>query len=518
MNKELIVRTDSNAVDFALLKDGKLIELHKEEDNQETGNSFNVGDIFLAKIRKPVAGLNAAFVNIGYEKDAFLHYHDLGPNLPSLVKFIKLVSTGKTKDFSLKSFSFEKEINKNGTITDVLSANQSILVQVVKEPISTKGPRISSEISLAGRYVVLIPFSDRVSISQKIEEKEEKDRLKRLVQSIKPKGFGVIIRTVAEGKKVAELDKDLQNLLSKWVAMSKLIPVAHQPSKVLGEVNRASSILRDVFNDSFTGIYVDDEELYYQTKEYLQEFAPEKASIVKHYQSKELPLFEKYHIERQIKTSFGRTVSMNKGAYLVIEHTEALHVIDVNSGNRSNKSQNQEETALEVNMIAASEIARQLRLRDMGGIIVVDFIDMQNTDNRKKLYDYLREEMSDDKAKHKILPPSKFGLIQITRQRVRPEVNIKTEETDPNNSSGEIEAPILIIDKIRTDLESIVQNHKKINLNVHPFVAAYLTKGFPSLRSKWFFEHKKWIKIIPRDAYTFLEYHFFDEKGDEITD
>ncbi len=518
MNKELIIRTDSDAVDFALLKDGKLIELHKEEEKQETGNSFNVGDIFLAKIRKPVAGLNAAFVNVGYEKDAFLHYHDLGPNLPSLMKFIKLVSTGKTKDFSLKNFTFEKEIDKDGAITDILSANQSILVQVVKEPISTKGPRISSELSFAGRYVVLIPFSDKVSISQKIESKEEKDRLKRLVQSIKPKGFGVIIRTVAEGKKVAELDKDLQNLLNKWTAMSKLIPVAHQPSKVLGEVNRASSILRDVFNDSFTGIHIDDEELYYQTKEYLQEIAPEKASIVKHYQSKELPLFEKYHIERQIKTSFGRTVSMSKGAYLIIEHTEALHVIDVNSGNRSNKSQNQEETALEVNMIAASEIARQLRLRDMGGIIVVDFIDMQNTENRKKLYDFLREEMSDDKAKHKILPPSKFGLIQMTRQRVRPEVNIKTEEADPNNSNGEIEAPILIIDKIRTDLESIVQNHKKVILNVHPFVAAYLTKGFPSLRSKWFFEHKKWIKIIPRDAYTYLEYHFFDEKGNEITD
>ncbi len=518
MNKELIIRSNSNAVDFALLKDGKLIELHKEEEKKETGNTFNVGDIFIAKIRKPVAGLNAAFVNVGFEKDAFLHYHDLGPNLPSLMKFIKLVSTGKTKDYSLKNFVFEKEIDKDGAISDVLSANQSILVQVVKEPISTKGPRISSELSLAGRYVVLIPFSDRISISQKIESKEEKERLKRLVQSIKPKGFGVIIRTVAENKKVAELDKDLQNLVNKWVTMSKLIPIAHHPSKVLGEVNKASTILRDVFNDTFTGIYIDDEELYYQTKEYLQEIAPDKASIVKHYQSKEVPLFEKYNIERQIKTSFGRTVSMSKGAYLVIEHTEALHVIDVNSGNRSNKSQNQEETALEVNMIAASEIARQLRLRDMGGIIVVDFIDMQNTENRKKLYDFLREEMSDDKAKHKILPPSKFGLIQITRQRVRPEVNIKTAETDPNNANGEIDAPILIIDKIRTDLESIVQNHKKITLHVHPFVAAYLTKGFPSLRLNWFFEHKKWIKIIPRDAYKYLEYHFLDEKGNKITD
>ncbi|UUC46603.1 Rne/Rng family ribonuclease [Flavobacterium cerinum] len=513
VNKELIIRSSSEAVDFALLKDGKLIELHREEGEK---SGFQVGDIFIAKIRKPVAGLNAAFVNVGFEKDAFLHYHDLGPNLSSLMKFIKLVSAGKIKDFSLKNFPFEPEIDKDGAISDVLSANQSILVQVVKEPISTKGPRISSELSLAGRYVVLVPFSDRISISQKIESKEEKDRLKRLVQSIKPKGFGVIVRTVAEGKKVAELDKDLQNLLDKWTAMCKRIPTAHHPSKILGELNRASSILRDVFNDTFTGIHIDDEDLYYQTKEYLQEIAPAKVSIVKHYQSRELPLFEKYNIERQIKTSFGRTVSMSKGAYLIIEHTEALHVIDVNSGNRSNKAQNQEDTALEVNLIAAAEIARQLRLRDMGGIIVVDFIDMSNPDNRKVLYDFLREEMSDDKAKHKILPPSKFGLIQITRQRVRPEVNIKTREENPNNENGEIEAPILIIDKISADLERIFKDHKKVVLNAHPFVAAYITKGFPSLRSKWFFEHKKWVKVIPRDAYTYLEYHFFDKEGSEI--
>ncbi len=514
MNKELIIRTSSDAVDFALLKDGKLIELHKEEEK----SNFQVGDIFIAKIRKPVAGLNAAFVNVGFEKDAFLHYHDLGPNLASQLKFIKLVSAGKLKDFSLKTFQFEAEIDKDGAIGDVLSANQSILVQVVKEPISTKGPRISSELSLAGRYIVLVPFSDRVSISQKIESREEKERLKRLVQSIKPKGFGVIVRTVAEGKKVAEIDKDLQNLLDKWTAMCKRIPTAHHPSKVLGELNRASSILRDVFNDTFSAILTDDKELYDETKDYLQEIAPGKESIVKLYQSKDVPLFEKYSIERQIKTSFGKTVSMSKGAYLIIEHTEAMHVIDVNSGNRSNKATNQEETALEVNMIAAAEVARQLRLRDMGGIIVVDFIDMQNPDNRKVLYDFLKEEMSDDKAKHKILPPSKFGLVQITRQRVRPEVNIKTKEEDPNNEKGEIDAPILIIEKIASDLERIIKQHKKVRLNVHPFIAAYLTKGFPSIRSKWFFEHKKWVKIIPRDAYTYLEYKFLDENGNSIQD
>ena len=513
MDKELIIRSSPEAVDFALLKDGKLIELHKDED----GNKFAVGDVFIAKIRKAVPGLNAAFVNVGYEKDAFLHYHDLGPQISSLLKFTKRVSTGKLKDFSLKDYPFEKDIDKDGKINNVLKSNQSILVQIVKEPISTKGPRISSELSIAGRYIVLVPFSDRISISQKIENREEKDRLKRLVKSITPPGFGVIVRTVAEGKKVAELDKDLQHLLSRWTTMCKKLHKAHHPTKVLGELNKASSILRDIFNDTFTGIHVDDEELYFQIKDYLQEIAPNKESIVKLYQSK-VPIFEKFGIERQIKTSFGKTVSMAKGAYLVIEHTEALHVIDVNSGNRSNKSNSQEDTALEVNLISATEVARQLRLRDMGGIIVVDFIDLNSAENRKKLYNHLREEMKDDRAKHKILPPSKFGLIQITRQRVRPEMNIKTREVNPNGDNGEeVEAPIVLVQKITHDLEQLFKkDYKKVTLNTHPFIAAFLTKGFPSVRSKWFFEHKKWVKIQPRDAYTYLEYHFYDKNGDLI--
>jgi len=513
MDKELIIRSsNSGDVDFALLKDGKLIELHKDED----GNNFAVGDVFIAKIRKAVPGLNAAFVNVGYDKDAFLHYHDLGPKISSLLKFTKRVSTGKHTDFLLKDFPFEKDIDKHGKINDVIKSNQSMLVQIVKEPISTKGPRISSELSIAGRYIVLVPFSDRISISQKIEDRAEKDRLKRLVQSITPKGFGVIVRTVAEGKKVAELDKDLQNLLGRWTAMCKKLHKAHHPTKVLGELNKASSILRDIFNDSFTGIHVDDEELCIQIKDYVQEIAPKKESIVKLFQSK-VPIFEKFGVERQIKTAFGKTVSMAKGAYLVIEHTEALHVIDVNSGNRSNKSNSQEDTALEVNLISATEIARQLRLRDMGGIIVIDFIDQTRVENRKKLFNHLRDEMKDDRAKHKILPPSKFGLIQITRQRVRPELNIKTREENPNDVNGEIEAPIILVDKITQQLEQLFKkDYKKVTLNTHPFIAAFLTKGFPSIRSKWFFEHKKWVKVLPRDAYTYLEYHFYDKNGELI--
>jgi len=510
MTKELIIRFGASDVDFALLKNGRLVELHKEED----ANGLSVGDIMLAKIHKPIQGLNAAFVNVGYEKDAFLHYHDLGPQLSSLLKFIKEVSSGKIKDYSLKDFKLEPDINKNGAISEVLKAGQPILVQIVKEPISTKGPRISSELSIAGRYLVLVPFSERISISQKIENKAEKERLRRIVQSIKPKGFGVIIRTVAQDKKVADLDRDLQNSYERWIQMCKKIPQGSFPSKILSEMNRTGALLRDMFDNTFTGIHVDNEALYTQIRDYLQEIAPEQVNIVKLYKSS-VPIFEKFHIERQIKTGLGRTVSMTKGAYLVIEHTEALHVIDVNSGNHSNKAENQETTAFEVNLIAATEIARQLRLRDMGGIIVVDFIDMSSGENRQKLFDALREEMKDDRAKHKILPPSKFGLIQITRQRVRPEINIKTKEENPSKQ-GEVDAPIMLIDRITTDLEEIIfqSNYNgRITLNIHPFIAAYLTKGLFSIRLKWFLKYRKWIKILPRDAYSYLEYRFKTNEG-----
>ncbi len=507
---ELIIRSNSSDIDFALLKDGKLVELH----NETLDNNFSVGDIFLAKVKKTLSGLNAAFVNVGSEKDAFLHYHDLGPQLSSLKKYTQQVSTGKRKDFTLKNFRFEKDINKHGKIDDAIKAGQNLLVQVVKEPISTKGPRISSELSIAGRYLVLVPFSDRVSVSQKITNTKEKERLKRLAQSIKPKGFGVILRTVAKDIKVAELDKDLQNSLQRWVNMCKQLPNANAPQKVLSELNRASSILRDIFNDSFSSIITNDASLHQEIVEYLERIAPEKKSIAKHYTSR-VPIFDFYGIEKQIKSAFGKTVSMKKGAYLVIEHTEALHVIDVNSGNRSNKANSQADTALEVNLIAASEIARQLQLRDMGGIIVVDFIDMHLADHRKKLYDHLRNEMSTSRTKHKVLPPSKFGLIQITRQRVRPERNIKTVEENPNKN-GEVEAPILLIDKIEEDLNRIMgENSKELALHVHTFIASHLTKGLNSTQLKWFMKYKKWIKIIPRDAFPYLDYRFYD-KNDKL--
>ena len=511
MQTDLIISSDEKLVSIALLKEGKLLELHKEPFDQE----WNVGDVYLGRVKRLVTGLNAAFVDVGYEKDAFLHYHDLGPQLNSLKKFLKKTKTGK-QSWELADFDLEKDIDKHGKIDQVLKSGMEVLVQIAKEPISTKGPRLSSELSIAGRYLVLIPFSNRISMSSKIRDKAEKERLRRLIESIRPQGFGVIVRTVAQDRKVAELHGDLNNLVSKWKKMTRNAVRKKPPMRVLEELDRASAVLRDMMNESFNSIVVDDEQLFDDLQNYIQSIAPGKEDILKLHNGK-LPLFEQYGIESQIKSSFGRSVSMSKGAYLIIEHTEACHVIDVNSGNRTNKDNSQEDNAVEVNLVAAKEIARQLRLRDMGGIVVVDFIDMQRRENRKKLYEALRDEMKEDRAKHKILPPSKFGLVEITRQRVRPELNIKTREENPDGT-GEVESPILIVDQIESKIQLIREKNikGKINLHLHPFIAAYLTKGIKSPRNKWYMKYNKWINVVPRDSFKFLQYAF--HKGKEELD
>jgi ribonuclease G len=514
VNKELIIDSSPSEVVMALLEDKLLVELHRERRN----NSFSVGDIYLGKVKKIISGLNAAFVDVGYEKDAFLHYLDLGSQVNSLNKYTKLAMAGKTRVLPMENFILEKEIEKTGKITGVLTSSQPVLVQIAKEPISTKGPRITSEISLAGRYLVLVPFSDRISVSQKIQSAEEKSRLKRLVQSIKPKNFGVIIRTIAEGKMVADLDADLNNLISKWYSIAEKLSNAKPPRIILGELNRSSAMLRDMLNESFNNIYVNDSAVFEELKDYIKTIAPEKIDILKLYKGK-LPIFDHYGIEKQIKGSFGKIVSIKSGAYVIIEHTEALHVIDVNSGHRMSNEHSQEENALEVNLEAAAEIARQLRLRDMGGIIVVDFIDMVNPANRRKLYERMKDEMNKDRAKHNILPPSKFGLVQITRQRVRSETNVEILEKCPAcDGSGKIKPSIILLDEIEGNLRYLIQdqNERSLALVVHPFIYAFLTKGLFSIKWKWFLKYKKWVKIRPSNSYHFLEYRFFNKLEDEI--
>jgi ribonuclease G len=514
VDKELIINSSSSEVEIALLEDKSLVELHKEK----SGSGFGVGDIYLGKVRKIMPGLNAAFVDVGYEKDAFLHYLDLGPQVLSLNKLTRLTLQGKNKSLTLDRFKPERDIEKTGKITQVLTAGQQILVQVAKEPISTKGPRISSELSFAGRYLVLVPFSSRISLSQKIKSPDERKRLKRLIQSIKPNNFGVIIRTVAEHKKVADLDNDLKSLVKKWENSITKLNKASAPSIILSELNRTSAILRDILNESFNSIVVNDKATYDATRTFLNSIAPDKTNIIKLYKGKK-PIFENFGIDKQIKNSFGKIVTIRSGIYLIIEHTEALHVIDINSGHRVNKENSQEDNALAVNIESAIELARQLRLRDMGGIIVIDFIDMKLASNRRKLFQKLKEEMAKDRAKHTILPPSKFGLVQITRQRVRPEMNVQNAEKCPVcEGSGEIKPSMLFIDDLENNLRYLAQeqNEKHLKIRLHPYLYAYLTKGWNSFRFKWYFKYKRWIKLEPMNSYHLFQYSFFNRNDDEI--
>lgn len=516
MNVELVINSTPSEVVIGLLNDKRLIELHREKSNVK----FSVGDIYLGRVKKVMTGLNAAFVDVGYDKDAFLHYLDLGPQANSLFKYVDAVRSGKQNVSNLMYFKNEADIAKDGKINDAVKSGQYVLVQVAKEPISSKGPRITTEISIAGRYIVLIPFSDKISVSSKIKSSEEKTRLKTLIQSIKPKNFGVIIRTVAEGKSVSDIEGDVADLVSKWDACFKALQNSEPPFRLLGEVDRTNAILRDFLNESFNAIHVNNEDVYSDLKSYIKTISPDKVDILKHYTGK-VPIFDNFGIDRQIKSLFGKTVFMKSGAYLVVEHTEALHVFDVNSGNRAKSDKSQEENALEVNLEAAVEVARQLRLRDMGGIIVIDFIDLHNPDNRKLLFDKLKEEMKSDRARHNILPPSKFGLIQITRQRLRPEVNVEVLESCPScNGSGKVQPSILFVEQIENALRFIIkeQSAKNITLCVHPYIQGYLKqKGFlRSMQWKWYFEYKQWVNITKSDSYAFMEYHFFNKELDEI--
>jgi len=514
--KELVIDVAADEIDIALLEHKRLVELSKEKSDPK----FSVGDIYLGKVRKIMPGLNAAFVDVGYEKDAFLHYLDLGPQFRSLQRFLESNLNRKSKPLTMQRFKREKDIDKNGKIEDVLKAGQYVLVQIAKEPISTKGPRLTSEIAIAGRNMVLMPFNDKVSVSQKIKSEEERKRLRTLLQSIRPSNYGLIVRTVAESKMVKVLDEELRGLVKKWELAMERVRGKNPPALIVSEISRTAAILRDILNVSFNNIYVNDESAYREIREYINTIAPEKEKIVSLYDGTP-PIFEKFGIEKQIKTSFGKTVSFKSGAYLIIEHTEALHVIDVNSGNRSKSVNNQETNALEVNLAAVDEIARQLRLRDMGGIIVIDFIDMHAQENKTKVFERMKQAMEGDRTKHSILPLSRFGLMQITRQRVRPEMEINTREMCPTcGGTGEISPSIVFVDRIEQSLAELVEKKKikKVTLRIHPYIAAYVQKGwFKSPVRKWKKDTGCKISVEAVSSYDFLAYRFFDADGKEIT-
>ncbi len=513
MNKELIIQSSDAGVEIALLEDKKLVELHFDN----SGGHFNVGDLYLGKVRKVMPGLNAVFVDIGHDKDAFLHYTDLSPYFKSLLKFTEMAMHEKSDNpFDFSKFKLEQEIVKTGKMTEVIQGKPHVLVQILKEPISSKGPRISCELSLPGRFIVVTPFNNFVNVSRKIHSTEERKRLQRIIESIKPANFGVIVRTAAEGQSTAELHKDLLQIIDSWKAIQFNLKGAQPPTKILAEQNKTTSLLRDLLNKDFNRIIANDSSVVQDAREYIAGIAPGRESIVSQHQNGQT-IFDHFGVSKQVKASFGKTVMLDSGGYIIIEHTEALHVIDVNSGHKFS-NENQEATALNTNLEAAREIARQLRLRDIGGIIIVDFIDMKNAEHRREVSMMIEEFMKDDRAKHSVLPLSKFGLLQITRQRLRPEINIATGETCPScHGTGKVRSSQLLLDDIEKHIKYLKANlNTRLSLHVHPIIKSHLTKGllFNSIFHKW---KKKYgaFNIHEDEGFEFLQYKFFDEGTEE---
>ena len=519
MEKDLIIDVGPAKVTIALLEDNRLMEINQEQNS--SAQSIGVGDVYLGKVKKVMPALNAAFVDIGDNKDAFIHYLDLGLNFRAFDYFAKQIGTEKDLQAFYSKVRIGPALEKEGRIDEVLSAGQQIIVQVVKEPISTKGSRLTAEISIAGRNIVLLPFADKVSISQKISSREEKKRLERLVQSILPQNYGAIIRTAAEGKKAAVLDAELRSLIEKWEMGYQKLAESKPPQLLFTENNKTTTILRDLLNDSFSSIEVNDQAAFHAIKDYIRTIAPEKEKIVKLYKG-DTPIMDAFDITRQIKGGFGKIVPLKQGAYLIIEHTEALNVVDVNSGTRIKKGIEQEDNIIEVNMHAADEVARQMRLRDLGGIVIIDFIDMETAENRQKLYKHMQEIMQNDRAKHNILPITKFGLMQITRQRVRPATEIKVNEACPMcHGTGEI-APSLVADEALERQLAYYTKEKNINsfiITLNPLFEAYLTKRkgwFGSILKDWCRKYSCTIKTKIDSQLPLLEAIWADKQGNSL--
>ena len=512
--KDLVVNVTPSEVQLALLENGRLIELSKESSQ---GHTFTVGDVFLGRVKKLLPALNAAFVDIGDEKEAFIHYLDLGLYFNAFDRFVRESNPNTNLDKLFARIPTGPALPKDGRIEDVLKQGQMILAQISKEPISTKGSRLTAEISLAGRNIVLLPFAQKVSISQKISSEEERRRLESLVRSILPKNYGAIVRTAAEGKTAAILAGELRSLIDKWKSSWTKLAKHKGVDLLLTEFSKTTVTLRDLLNDSFSNVYVNDEKAYEEIKDYIAVISPGQEKIAKLYDGKE-GIFDHFEVTRQIKSSFGKVVPLKQGAYLVIETTEALNVIDVNSGIRA-KTTDQEENTFEVNKLAADEITRQLRLRDMGGIVIVDFIDMETQEHRTELYKYMEELLRRDRAKHNVLPLTKFGLMQITRQRIRPVTQIDTAEICPMcHGKGKITSSAVIDEKIEETLSYLVaeKNAKNLSLKVSPILGAYLSRGFSSYVRKWKKKYRCRLDLIESTDFGVLQYEFYDEKGEKL--
>ncbi len=576
MGKEIIINARKDQTRIAIVENGDLAEMYFEDpDNERT-----LGDIYLGRVRRIMPSIQAAFIDIGQASDAFLHFSDIADNVGDMIRLLDMaeadvgkleisspvrrrrprgpagtqVSMDDDEDHAEEEARQGKSgrqqrggSNGNGQSgggsrssggdsgstfrPEDLKKDQKILVKIVKEPISSKGSRVSTDISLAGRFLVLVPLADYVAVSKKIVSYKERRRLRALAKSLLPKGFGLIVRTVAEDKNAKALDTDLRLLVEKWRRIEKRLNEVKNPPAVLHQdVNMVSSVIRDLFSDDYERILIDDQRVFRNVKGYIQAVAPQMAPAVKMHSDRQ-PIFQAAGIEKAVRQAFESRVDLPSGGYLIIEHTEAMHVIDVNSG-RAGRGLSQEQNSLKVNLESARMIAQQLRLRDLGGIIVVDFIDLRDDKNRKKVYDELKKYFRKDRAVTKILPMSDFGLMQITRQRLRPSITTvkKTEEDRAKSSTPAIAesaapaTPRMTPEEWREKLERwVVRYHEKgkrkpLTLRVHPFAKSYLGRGVAKATLKWFWKYRIRVGVETDAEQNPLSFRFFDaESGNELT-
>ncbi len=504
MKNQIIIHSAGKQTRIALIENGELAQIFIEsEDNQRT-----VGDIYVARVHKVMSGIRAAFIDVGMQKDAFLHFSDAGDHLGDYVKMLN--GKGSLSSDAKKGLDkFNKLSNNEKQILagKILNSGQQVLVQIVKEPIGSKGPRVSTDITIAGRFLVLIPMGQYIAVSKKINNKKERRRLKGVVGSMLPDGFGVIIRTVAQGQDKQALEDDLRTVLKKWEMILDKLEKSKPPALLHKDLDMTESLVRDLFAKNYERVLIDDYQLYKSIKNYVDQIAPRMTSAVQLYKNKE-HIFDHTNISEDVNSIFSPRVRMPSGGYLIFEQTEAMYVVDVNSGPYAAK-QKQEDNSLKTNLEAAREIAKQLRLRDIGGIIVVDFIDQRNDKNRKKIYDELKKEFKKDQAKTNVIGMSDFGLVQITRQRIRPSVVRSVSKVCPMcGGSG----TIVTRDTIVTDISSWLSkfktstDYRAVDVYINPFLKSFLTKGLISTRLKWMFRYRIRITLIADETISLNEF------------
>ena len=509
MKNQIIVHAAGQQIRTALIENGELAQLFIESpENQRT-----VGDIYIAEVHKVMAGIRAAFIDVGGQKDAFLHFSDIGEHLADYIQMLN------GKDAFPKNAKLEKPESEDGKehsatseqdrLGSLLAPKQKLLVQIVKEPIGSKGPRISTDISIAGRFLVLMPMGDYVAVSKRIRSYKERRRLRGIVSNMLPEGFGVIVRTVAEKQNEEAIQEDLKDVLEKWKNILDKLKSAKPPELLHRDLDMTASLVRDLFAKEYDRVLVDDPKTYRSIKNYISRVAPNMLNRIEQYKGSE-HVFDYMNISKDVESVFSPRVKMPSGGYLIFEQTEAMYVVDVNSGKYAAKKA-QEENSLKTNLEAAREIAKQLRLRDIGGIIVVDFIDQREDTNRKKVYDEIKREFKKDRAKTNVLPMSDFGLMQITRQRIRPSVVKSVSKVCPMcGGSGNVVTQNTILADIEGWLTKFrySYNYRKVELTVNPYLYSYLTTGFINKRWRWMFSYKMYISIAKDDTVSMNDYKF----------